>query len=164
MKRASSLLRDGRRIVVRDMVPRLAALLRAARTPLGCLVMAGAASALCGFFLHAQGFVVLFAVIAVTILGLACPWLSVHVVAGSLAFSRARGREAEPVPALVSLRNRAPWHIWGLSVRCGEGEGTEGLGAPADRVSVALVPGRRSVSATITFTPRCRGVYPRTPC
>lgn len=123
--------------------------------PLGVLLVAGAVSLLCGFFLHAQGFVLAGGVTAVVALGVVWPWLSLRGVAGSLAFDKTRASEGEAVGARLMLRNRLPWAAWGLAVR-------GGLESDASRpvVAVSSAPGRRAAVCRWTFTPARRGVYP----
>ncbi|WP_422922989.1 DUF58 domain-containing protein [Singulisphaera sp. PoT] len=128
------------------------------RTPLGNLILAAIAAALCGFFLHPQGFVVFFGLLVVTALGLSWPWLSVWGLGGSLAFDRTRCRELETVTARLTLRNRMPWGVWGLGLKVADEDGPEAL-----LTALVFVPGWRTTSVTFEFASRCRGVYPRTP-
>jgi len=64
------------------------------------------------------------------------------------------------VSALLTLRNRAPWGAWGVSVDCGRGNNDTG---PDDdlRTGLAYAPGCCSTETTFDFIPRCRGSYPR---
>lgn len=148
--------------LTKELFPGLTPYLRWARTPLGSLVLAGAASALCGLFLHQQGFVVLVAIVAVTILGLVWPWLSVCGLVGSLSFIRSRCREGEQVSALLSLRNRTPWGAWGVAVECGR-ENSDPEFDDDLRTGLAYVPGSCSTERIVDFIPRCRGSYPKPP-
>ncbi len=160
MKSFSAWSRPGSEFLTKEIFPGLTPYIRWAKTPLGSLGLAGAASALCGSFLHQQGFVVLVAIGAVTILGLIWPWLSVCGLGGSLTFTRSRCREGDQVSALLTLRNRAPWGAWGVSVDCGRGNNDTG---PDDdlRTGLAYAPGCCSTETTFDFIPRCRGSYPR---
>lgn len=146
-----------------EILPGLTPYFRWAKTPLGSLGLAGAASALCGLFLHQQGFVVLVAIVAVTILGLVWPWLSVCGLSGSIIFTKSRYREGDQVLALLKLRNRAPWGAWGVSVDCGRGS-HEIEGRDDDvRAGISYIPGWCSTEWTINFIPECRGFYPKRP-
>jgi hypothetical protein len=62
MKSFSAWSRPGSEFLTKEIFPGLTPYVRWAKTPLGSLGLAGAASALCGLFLHQQGFVVLFAI------------------------------------------------------------------------------------------------------
>ncbi len=53
------------------------------------------------------------------LLGLAWPWMSVRGLSGSLGFDRPRCREGEPVAARITVRNRMPWGVWGVSIKGG---------------------------------------------
>ena len=123
-------------------------------TPLGVLAAAGAASLLCGLFLHAQGFVLAGGVLAVAALGVVWPWLTGRGVGASLAFDRDRVCEGEPVGVALTLRNRLPWAARGLAVGGGFGGGAEAV------AGVVVVPRRRVALCRWQFTPAARGVYP----
>ena len=146
-------------IATYDFSPRFSAQARKfAYHPLGILLLAGAASLLCGLFLHAQGFVLCGGAVVVIALGVIWPWLSLRGVAGTLAFGRARATEGEAVEVRLTLRNRLPWAAWGLAVRGGFG------GDPSDAVAgIASAPRRRTALCRWEFTPTCRGVYPLSP-
>ena len=148
--------------LTKDIFPGLTPYIRWAGTPLGSLVLAGAASALCGFFLHQQCFVVLIAIVAVTILGLVWPWLSVCGLSGSLIFGQSRCREGDQVSAFLSLRNRAPLGAWGVSVDYNRVADDTSLDDDL-RIGLAYVPGSCSTERTLDLIPRCRGSYPRRP-
>jgi|GEM_PF-4040091 len=62
MKGSSAWSCHGSGFLTKEVFPGLTPYVRWARTSLGSLGLAGAASALCGLFLHQQGFVVLFAI------------------------------------------------------------------------------------------------------
>lgn len=123
--------------------------------PLGVLLLAGMAALLCGFFLHAQGFVLAGSVGAVAALGVVWPLLALRGLSGALTFDRSRCEEGETVEVRLTLHNRLPVAVWGLAVR-------GGFGAPAGAVAgVSSAPGRRSVVCRWNFSPERRGVYPR---
>ncbi|HEV3436016.1 MAG TPA: DUF58 domain-containing protein [Gemmata sp.] len=126
--------------------------------PLGVLLLAAAASLLCGLFLHAQGFILCGGVLSVVALGIVWPWLSLRGLSGTLAFDRYRASEGDAVSVSLRLRNRLLWSAWGLAVRGGFGDdpGTTVAG-------VASTPGRRTAICRWIFTPTRRGVYPLMP-
>jgi uncharacterized protein (DUF58 family) len=160
-RRSLGVRRQG--ILSRDLLAGAARRLGWLKTPLGSLVGAAVASVLCGMFLHPQGFVVSLGIVAAVTLGLAWPWLSVRGLSGSLGFDRPRCREGEPVAARLTVRNRMPWGVWGVSVRGGFLD-SAGDGRDADAlVGLAHVPGRRTVAVAIDVVPGCRGVYPIRP-
>ena len=152
-----------REILTRVLFPGLERFRRWMRTPLGSLGLAAAAAALCGLFLHPQGFVVFFGIVVVTTLGLIWPWLSVRGLDGSLTFDRLRCREGEAVTARIILRNRMPWAAWGISVQGGFEDPRGDRRSDIPLVGLAIVPGWRAIDEPVEFVPGCRGEYPGGP-
>lgn len=148
-----------RRVATYDFSPEFSARVRRVLyNPLGILLAAALVSLACGFFLHAQGFVLAGGIVAVVGLGVVWPWLSLRGLSAELAFDRGRAAEGEQVGARLTLRNRLPWAAWGLAAR-------GGLGGDAGRpaAAVASTPGRRTAVARWAFVPPRRGVYPLEP-
>jgi uncharacterized protein (DUF58 family) len=130
------------------------------RCPLASLVQAMIASLLCGLFLHPQGLLLAFGIGAILTVGLVWPWLSLCGLTGSLSFEKGRAREGEPVPALMSIRNRCPWATWGIAVDAGLQH--RSTGGPRDRpdASLSSVAGWTRTNASWDLVPECRGAYP----
>jgi uncharacterized protein (DUF58 family) len=150
-------------ILNRDFLPGLVPYVRWLKTPLGSLGSAAVAAGLCGMFLHPQGFVVFFGLLAVMLLGLAWPWLSVRGLSGSLGFDRPRCREGEPVAARITVRNRMPWGVWGVSIKGGFHRPGRDGGEDGPLSGLVFIPGRRTIETCIEFVPDCRGQYPEGP-
>jgi len=146
---------------VRRVPPRLGLLLRWVRTPLGCLVLVGMASALCGLYLHERGFVAFFCVVAVTLLGIVWPWFSTRGLEGKISCEKPRCREGEGVGIVLTLKNRMPWAAWGVRIQVPHDPSHEGLVDPLR--TEAVVPGWTTTTTSITFVPQCRGEYPSHP-
>lgn len=145
-----------RGLATRDFFPGLSAKVRRVfYNPLGVLLLAGTASLLCGLFLHAQGFVLCGGVLAVVVLGVVWPWVSLRGLVGTVAFDSSRTPEGEAVGVRLTLRNRLPWAAWGLAVKGGFGGG-----AADPIVGVASAPRRRTLLCRWEFRPMHRGVYP----
>src|SRR5438552_7147792 len=144
-------------ILTQEFLPSLAPHIRWLRTPLGSLGLAAAAAGLCGMFLHPQGFVVFFGILVVTTLGLVWPWLSVRGLDGSLGFDRSRCREGESVTARLTLRNRTPWGVWGVSVQGGFHDPSGDSRSDIPLAALAFVPGWRTIAEPVEFVPGCRG-------
>ena len=129
------------------------------KTPLGVLLVAAAASLLCGFFVAVQGFVVFAAIASVIALGIAWPWIGLGGIQGQLAFPQRRGREGNSVPVKVVITNRWPWPVWGLSIE----KGFFHVDGQEDGTAVSLArigPWSRS-EFQWEFVPQCRGIYPK---
>ena len=62
--------------------------------PLGGLILTCTAALLCGVYLNAHGFALAFGLLAVLLIGVVWPWLTLRFLRGTLGFegSRARGR------------------------------------------------------------------------
>jgi uncharacterized protein (DUF58 family) len=141
----------------REYFPAVDRFLGWARTPVGALIAAAIAAALCGIFLHPNGFVVFLAIVLVLIFGLVWPWLSVRGLSALLQFGRTRMREGEPVTIRLALRNRAPWAVFGIGVHFASGDLQEGRSDGC----VAFVGGRTTSENRWQFSPNQRGEYPR---
>jgi uncharacterized protein (DUF58 family) len=128
--------------------------------PLGVLLMAALAAFLCGLFLHSQGFVLFGSLLAVILLGIVWPWITLRGLRGAVAFDRPRISEGQTSDVCLTLQCRLLWSALGLSVRGGlTAAGSEGQPA----ATIAAAPRRRIIRCRWAFTPPCRGVYPRTP-
>jgi uncharacterized protein (DUF58 family) len=127
-----------------------------AKSPLGICLLAALVAAFCGIFLHPHAFLLFFAIVMVTFLGLVWPWLSVRGLSGSMSFDRSRVREGDAVLARLTVRNRAPWGIWGLGIRidCDDPQHT-----PADH-GLVHVHGWRTAEGCWEYVPELRGEYP----
>lgn len=142
------------------------------RHPVITLVAVGLSAGACGWLLHPNAFLVLYAALAACGVGLAWPWLSLLGVRGELRFDRARCQEGDEVAAQLVLRNRAPWSVWGLALEGLDGatEQTDGeassLGAaecPRNVVAafmVPVVPAWSQREFRWEFVPARRGPHP----
>jgi uncharacterized protein (DUF58 family) len=128
--------------------------------PLGILLLAAMASLLCGFFISRQGFILCGGILAVILLGVSWPWLSLWGLRGSISFEKARAIEGERVEACLTLRNRLLCAAYGLAVRAGLLD--QGAPPEEDEVSVSIASAlpQRTVRFRWAFTPARRGVYP----
>jgi uncharacterized protein (DUF58 family) len=139
-------------MLTREHFSRYERYLRWARKPLTVLALAAIASALCGLFLHPQGFVLSFGLAALIAVGGAWPWFGVLGLKGILSFEKTRSREGEPVKSLLVLHNRSPMGAWGLAVHAGLGEGIE--------AGLSNAAGWRKTEVEWDFVPGRRGAYP----
>jgi uncharacterized protein (DUF58 family) len=123
------------------------------REPFGFLIVAGAVALCCAVFLNAFAWMAVAGVAVVLVLGTAWPWVALRGLEARLSWESPRTREGDVVRVRLSLRNRCPWPVWGVSVRGGfRQEGTS--------TALARVAGMADVSFVWEFTPEERGVYP----
>lgn len=125
------------------------------RTKIVGLLFAAVAAGLCGQFVHPHGYVVLLAILAVLVLGVAWPWVCIRSVSVVIAFDRARCREDEPAVVRIAFRNRWPIPVWGARV-----EGLELEPGGASLPSLNIAAWERG-ELRQTFIPRRRGEYPQ---
>src|SRR5262249_20416091 len=70
-------------------------------------------SLIIGLFVHGNGYVLLACLLAVIGTGSAWPWLSLRGIRAEITFDRMRGREGEPVTAILRVRDYLPLGAWG---------------------------------------------------
>lgn len=124
--------------------------------PLACLGLAAVISLACGVLINTYSFALFGILIAVAGLGIAWPRIAVSGLICEAAFERSRARPGELVPVRLTIRNRWPWPVWGLSLRRGF--------VPEDRssagVALARVNGWSLSEFVWDFRPTSRGVFP----
>lgn len=125
------------------------------KTPLGVLVVGALCSLLCGLFVAPQGYVLLAAIVAVIVIGLAWPLVGIRGIRCRIVFESRRGREGQAAPAKLIVTNRWPWPVWGLSVA-----DPVRPDDPDAWLALARVEGWSSATFKCAFTPALRGVYP----
>lgn len=129
-------------------------------TPAGAMLLAAAVALLCGLFLSPHALVLAAGLIAVLLVGVAWPWLTLRGTGARLGFDRSRCRENDTVGVMLAVTRRVRWGAWGLAVRGGF-EPTADPDAPAAVIAAfPHVAGRSSASTGWTFTPARRGTYP----
>lgn len=126
------------------------------REPIGFLGVAGLLALCCAMFLSAFAWMAVAGVAVVLVLGTAWPWVALRGLEARLTWESPRAREGESAQVRLTMRNRCPWPVWGITIRGGFRE---------DGASTALarVGGLSEVSFTWEFTPVERGVYPTEP-
>ncbi|MBL6704896.1 MAG: DUF58 domain-containing protein [Planctomycetaceae bacterium] len=126
------------------------------REPIGFLAIAGVLALCCAMFLNEFAWMAVAGVAVVLVLGTVWPWVALRGIEARLMWESPRAREGEPARVRLTVRNRCPWPVWGITIRGGFRE---------DGASTALarVGGLSDVSFTWEFTPVERGVYPTEP-
>jgi len=132
------------------------------KNPLWCLVLATAVSIACGLLVNPQVFLLTGVLILVCGLGTVWPYVCMRGIRCQIEFDRRRAREGEVVPVKLTITNRWPWPVWGLSLIDGFGA-ISGEGQQESAVSLARVSGWSESSFEWNFRPDRRGVFPTEP-
>ena len=128
------------------------------KQPIGWVVCGAGFSATVGFLVSPQGFVLMWAFLALIVIGAVWPWLCLKRVDCQLVFDRSRGRENGAMSATIEITNKWPLPVFGLMV-----EGQFLLDSiDSDDVAVGLqrVPGWSVSRFSWKFEPKQRGVLP----
>jgi uncharacterized protein (DUF58 family) len=129
------------------------------KSPLGALLLAAAASGLCGLFVAPQAGVITGALLLVVGLGMAWPWAGLRGLSCELTAANSHAREGSAIQVTLVIHNRWPWPVWGLALEGGFHPAA--VGADPTAVALARVPGWSRTEFTWDFVPACRGVYPQ---
>ncbi|MHC4878575.1 MAG: DUF58 domain-containing protein [Planctomycetota bacterium] len=126
------------------------------RHPLGFMAVTGILAICCAVFLNVYAWMAVAGVCVVLLLGTVWPWVALRGLEARLSWESPRVREGDVVRVRLTLRNRCPWPVWGITLRGGfRQEGTS--------TALARVAGMADVSFAWEFTPVERGVYPTEP-
>jgi len=147
----------------RDYFPVLWPYLRWMRQPLSWLAVAIIATFLFGLTIQPRVFWLSGCIACVTLLGLLWPGVTMRGVSCRISFSEPQTTEGDRLSVFVTLRNRWPWPLWGLTIvggfhRVGERDDDDGLDIDA---ALAMVPAWSESVFCWDFTPSRRGVYPK---
>jgi uncharacterized protein (DUF58 family) len=129
------------------------------RHPLTCLAGAALAALLCGCFLQSTGLVIGAAILVLAAIGVVWPWIGLRGITCMVRFERRRAYEGEAVPVTITVTNRWPWPVWGLTLQNGFEVVDDATESPAS-AAIAKVRGWATTSFHWQFTPKCRGEYP----
>ena len=124
------------------------------RTRIGILLATALAAALCGLFVHERGYVLVCAVLPALLVGSIWPWLSLRPLSATLSFERPRIGEGQTVKVNLTVRNRWPIPIWGVT--------NQGVVDEPNTRNLPLLnlPGWRTTRTVLSMTPNRRGEYP----
>ena len=146
------------RVANYDFCPSLNGLTDLLKQPLGWVVSAIVFSLLVGFLVGPQGYVLAFVFLALLVLGLAWPWLSMKGVRCRLVLPDRRVEENQELEVVLRVKNFWPLPIFGLMVKgdfLQDGEGDESVAFSLKRVATWSESEFR-----IPITPRRRGRLP----
>jgi len=128
------------------------------KTPIGWMVLALLASLLLGIYVSPQAFLASAGIVAVGVIGLSWPWVTVMGVGGELRWGVPRCSEGDRVEASLVVTNRWPWPLWGLSVEFDPQLRPVGWGA--SRVSIKRIAAMSRSVYCWEVEPNGRGLYP----
>jgi uncharacterized protein (DUF58 family) len=129
------------------------------KQPIGWFVLAAMAALSIGVSVAPQALVICAAILAVTLIGSAWPWIGMRGVSASLSFDRRRATEGSAVRIRITVSNHWPWPLWGLMIERGFFLATNSEEArPA--ASLARVAGWSRTTFEWDFSPPRRGCYP----
>lgn len=123
------------------------------KSPIASLSLAALAALACALFVKPIAFIAVAAVLLVVLLGYLWPSIAIRRLSAELRFRQRRVTEGSPAVAVLTVTNRWPWPVWGLSLEDGFGD--------SPTLALARVSGLATAEFTWEFTPACRGEYPR---
>lgn len=129
------------------------------KKPFGWVMCGAGFSALVGFLIGPQGFVLMWAFLALLLIGAVWPWLGMKGITCQLHFDDARTSEGQPTKAILEVSNRWPIPLFGLTI---EGEFLQDIETEDDRIAVGLqrIPGWSVCRFEWEFEPERRGLLP----
>ena len=130
------------------------------KQPIGWLVCAIISSFLVGMFIGPQGFVLMWAFLALLVLGAVWPLLSVKAITCQLSFSKQRSAEGEDTVAVLEITNHWPLPFFGLMI---VGDFLQDQVFEGDDVAIGLqrIPGASISTFKWSINPENRGILPR---
>jgi len=142
-----------------DFCPNLNKYVYWMKKPIGWVVGAIFFSFLIGLFVGPQGYVLAFAFIALLILGLVWPWLSMKGIRCSLVLPEAQMKENETTHVIFKVRNFWPIPVFGMIV---EGDFLQDIDSSEEPIAFSLrrVPAFSETEFPLEITPLRRGLLP----
>lgn len=128
------------------------------KQPIGWFVIAAVASLLVAIMLGPQGWVLFAGIVSVTLLGVLWPALAMRGLSAELTFDRRRVTEQQVVRVKLTVANRWPLPIWGLSLDRGFSSSCDRSGRPV--IALGCVRPWSTAEFEWEYTPEARGVLP----
>lgn len=132
------------------------------KSPLAVVLLAVAASAVCGVFLNPWIFALTAFLLVVAVIGMALPWLSIKAIHCDVVFDVRRVSFGQPAQVRLRIRNRWPLPVLGLSLIDGfhTSGSTESPTETAAGIAFKRVPALSEIEYSWPFVARRRGQYP----
>lgn len=131
------------------------------KKPIGWVVLAMLTALLLGIYVSPQAFLAAAGIAGVALIGSIWPWISTLGISGNLTWNLQRCSEGQLIESTLTLTNRWPWPLWGLSLELDPQ--MRPANWPTSRVSMKrIAPLSQTVFRWETI-PHTRGEYPSTP-
>ena len=128
------------------------------KNPFWVLVLAICGSLACGLLINPLVFILTAMLVLVAGVGVVLPWILVRAIDCRVAFDVPRGRVGRPAVVRLTVTNRWPIPVWGLSLIRGFAHNSSTDGD--EGVALARVPAWSTAEYSWQFHPRRRGRYP----
>lgn len=125
------------------------------KDPAASLTLAALAALACAVFIKPIAWLAFAAVMFVVFLGYLWPTIAVQRLSARLSFRQRRVSEGDVAHAVLTVVNRWPWPVWGISLE--EGFGTR------PTIALSRIGGYATAEFLWEFTPELRGEYPESP-
>lgn len=128
------------------------------KKPIGWVVLALLTAILLGIYVSPQAFLAAAGIAGVALIGSIWPWISTLGISGNLTWNSQRCSEGQPIETTLTLTNRWPWPLWGLSLEIDPQ--MRPAGWPTSRVSMKRIAPLSETVFRWETIPRARGQYP----
>ena len=132
------------------------------KQPLGFFVCATIASLSAGLFIGPQGFVLMWALLALLVVGIVWPWIVLKGLRCKLTFTEVRAFENSETLAKLEIKNHWPIPVYGLMVKA---DLLQDIAEHDDSIVTGLqrVPGWSESTYSWKVVPKRRGLLPTEP-
>lgn len=129
------------------------------KRPIGWVILALLSSGLLGLYVSPQAFLATGGIALVGTIGSLWPWISMLGIRSQMTWSALRCEELDSIETSLTITNRWPWPIYGLSLELDVGLLPEGW--KHQRISLQRIPGLAKSTFHWSTVPQKRGEYPR---
>lgn len=159
LQRLRNGLERGIRLANHDFCPQLNRYISWLKKPIGWVVTGMVFSLLAGALIGPQGYVLAFAFLALLLIGLSWPWLSMKGIRCELICPDSRLSENQEVSLVLKVRNFWPLPVFGLMVK---GDFLQELTSDEEPVvfSLTWVPAFSESEFGLSIKPTRRGILP----
>lgn len=127
------------------------------KNPIWILSLTTLTAGICAYWVSPAVWLLFGFLLTVIIGGVCWPWLSLRGLDCELRFLKHRVTEGETLQVALTVKNRAPWPIFGLVLE----KGLSQSGSQSDSMALSWIPGWSSREYLWEYVPQQRGVYPQ---